>query len=190
MTVHVARKAAVMAALKVEMKDVAKVAVDEVAVVAAAVVVTARAHVNDWMLKASRLLRTRVACNKPATRARMATALIARHATTTVDVAVNAPKTVNGQNAAHAQSVAVVIALKMANALNGRIAATAMSAAKRGMTVLPKHAPSATTSHARKAVKVVKVVPSAEVATAAARIALPARTTAAPMRQAHQKSIA
>ena len=184
---HAARKAAVMAALKVEMKDVVKVAVDEVAVVAAAVVVTARAHVNDWMLKANRLLRTRVTCSKPATRARMATALIARHATMTVGVAVNAPKTVNGQNAAHAQSVAVVIARKIANALNGRIAATAMSAAKRGMTALPKHAPSATTSHARK---VVKVVPSAEVATAAARIALPARTTAVPTRQAHQKSIA
>ena len=44
---HVARKAAVMAALKVEMKDVVKVAVDEVAVVAAAAVVTVRAHVND-----------------------------------------------------------------------------------------------------------------------------------------------
>lgn len=120
----------------------------------------------------------------------MATALIARLATMTVGVAVNAPKTVNGQNAAHAQSVAAVIARRMANALSVRIAVAAMSAAKRGMTVLPKHAPSATTSHARKAVKVVKVVPSAEVATAAARIALPARTTAAPMRQAHQKSIA
>lgn len=189
MTEPAVQRAAVMAALKVEMKDVVKVAVDEVVVVAAAAEVTARDHVNDWTLKASRLLRTRVACSKPATRARMATALIARHATMTVGVAVNAPKTVNGQNAAHAQSVAAAIAQKMANALNGRIVVTAMSAAKREMTVPPKHAPSATTSHARKAVKVVKVVPSAEVATAAARIALPARTTAAPTRPEHQKSI-
>lgn len=51
---HAARKAAVMAALKVEMKDVVKVAVDEVVVVAAAAAVTARVHANDWMLKVNR----------------------------------------------------------------------------------------------------------------------------------------
>ena len=46
----------------------------------------------------------------------------------------------------------------------------------------------ATTNPVRKDVKV--LVKTAEVAMAAALIALPARTTAVPTRQAHQKSIA
>lgn len=189
-TARAVRKDAVMAALKAEMKDAARVA-DEVVVAAAAAVVTVRVHANDWMLKANRLHRSKGACRQLAPRDRtVAVVLIGPHAAMTVDVAVNEQKTANARSGVSAPSVVAVIVPKMANGQTGRTAGTTMSVAKHGTTVPPKHAPSATTNRARKAVKAVRVVPSAGVVMAAARIALLARTTAAPTRPAHRKSIA
>lgn len=154
------------------MKAVEKVvAADGVAAADGVVVVTARVHANGWMRKANLLRRSREPSrSKPLTPGRTATGakpvLIARHATMTADVAVNALKMVIARNGANAQSVVAVIVPKMANALN------------------------ATTSHVRRVVKAVKVVRNAEVAMAAARIARPVRTKVVSTRLVHRKSIA
>ena len=112
-TVPAVRKAALMDASRAEMKAAARVAVDGVAVAAAAAGVIAQAHANDWMQKASPSRRNKVAPrNNRLARTRMepeeklagSARTVASAASAENEVAGSVPRTANDRSAAIAMS--------------------------------------------------------------------------------------
>ena len=112
-TVPAVRKAALMDASRAEMKAAARVAVDGVAVAAAAAGVIAQAHANDWMQKASPSRRNKVAPrNNRLARTRMepeeklagSARNVASAASAENEVAGSVPRMANDRSAAIAMS--------------------------------------------------------------------------------------